>query len=76
MVVGRVAVRMKEITGVVQRSSSSTALGISERSARSAAHCSGCSASAASPPEIRLRVVSLPATSSWIRNMASSASLS
>ena len=28
------------------------------------------------PPEIRLRVVSLPATSSWIRNMASSASLS
>ena len=36
----------------------------------------GCSERATRPPEIRLRVVSLPATSSWMRNMASSASLS
>ncbi len=35
---GVVAVRMKEITGVVQRNSSSTALGISARSSRRATH--------------------------------------
>ena len=51
---------MNEITGVVQRRSSSTAEGISDRSARRAAHWSGRSARATRPPEIRFRVVSLP----------------
>ena len=70
-----VAVRMKEMTAVVQRRISSTALGTSDRSATRRSHWSGFSARATSPPEMVLRVVSLPATSSWLRNIASSSSV-
>ena len=51
------------VTGLVQRSISSTAPGISDGSSTSCAHWSGCSISASVPSAIRLRVVSLPATS-------------
>ena len=63
------------MTAVVHRRISSTALFTSDRSATRRSHWSGFSARATSPPEIVLRVVSLPATSSWLRNMASSSSV-
>ena len=46
--VSSTAVRMNDVTGVVQRSTSSTAVGSSEGSAASRSSCSGCSASATS----------------------------
>ena len=67
--VSATAVRRNEVTGVVQRRTSSTAVGISAGSAASRSSWSGCSARATSAPEMAFRVVSLPATRSWIRNM-------
>ena len=66
--------RRKFITGVTNRSISSTADGRSDRSLRSSSHCSGWSKNAAMPPEIRFRVVSLPATVSRRKNNSSSSS--
>ena len=74
--VSLVTVRRKYMTGVTQRSISSTAVPISDGSAISFCRCSGCSISASMPPEIRLRVVSLPATASRRKNASNSVSVS
>jgi len=52
------------MTGVVQRTISSTAESISDGARLSFASSDGFSISARSPPEVALRVVSLPATTS------------
>ena len=62
-----VAVRWKRFTGVTQRSISSTAVGSRAGSACRRARSSGCSMRASRPPEIRFRVVSLPATRSSMK---------
>ena len=70
-----VTVRRKWMTGVAQRTISSTAA--AARPSKSSIHqarCSGCSLSASSPWEMALRVVSLPATASNTKNEPSSAS--
>ena len=67
---------MNATTGVVQRSHSSTHVGMRVRSSTRRAICAGSLASAHSPPEIMLRVVSLPATRSWLKNISSSSSVS
>ncbi len=64
--------RRKFITGVTNRSISSTASGSSDRSLRSSSHWSGCSKNVAMAPEIRFRVVSLPATVNSRKNSSSS----
>ena len=66
--------RRKFITGVTKRSISSTADGRSERSLRSSSHWSGWSKKAAMAPEMRFRVVSLPATVNSRKNSSSSKS--
>ena len=63
------AVRMKLCTGVNQRSISSTAFGSRLGSASRRRRCSGLRISSSEPPEIRLRVVSLPAASSVMQNI-------
>ena len=60
---------MKLCTGVHQRSISSIAFGSRQGSASSRSRCSGLRASSSEPPEIRLRVVSLPAASSVMQNI-------
>ena len=71
--VSRVAVRRKWITGVAQRTISSTAVGATRsKSASHSARCSGCSLNAFMPWLIALRVVSLPATTSRTKNEPSS----
>ncbi len=70
-----VAVRAMCVTGVVQRSISSTAPGINEGSSTSLRHSSGWSISASVPSAIRLRVVSLPATSSRKAKLSRSSSV-
>ena len=64
------------MTGVTQRSISSTAAGINDESARRRSRWSGCSRRASIPPEIRLRVVSLPATDNSTKNALNSGSVS
>ena len=64
------------VTGLVNRSISSTALGSSDGSTRSSANWSGWSSSAKVPSAMRLRVVSLPATRSRNEKLSRSASLS
>ena len=59
-----VAVRLNDMTGVAHRSISSMPVGSSDGSSSSRCRWSGCSMSACMPWEIRLRVVSLPATES------------
>ncbi len=71
----QVAVRLKQFTGVTQRSISSTPEGMRDGSASRRARCSGCSMSASMPPEMRFRVVSLPATVSMRKKLSNSASL-
>ena len=64
-----VAVRRFDGDGVVQRSTSSIAVPMRSGSPRNAASWSGCSTSACTPPAIALRVVSLPAANSRLKNM-------
>ena len=71
-----VAARAMCVTGLVQRSISSTAPGISVGSSTSLWHSSGCSMSANVPSAIRFRVVSLPATSSRKAKFSRSSSVS
>ena len=66
------ATRGSICTGLSSRSASSTRFGISERSAATAAICSGCSSSNNMPAAIILVVVSLPATSSCSITLSSS----
>ncbi len=61
------AVRRMWASGVCQRMISGTMFGIKDRSAFSLAYCAGYWLSASTPPEIELRVVSLPPTISSIR---------
>src|SRR5437773_428271 len=72
----RVAVRRKYMTGETQRSISSTAVGMRDGSASSRRRSSGCCIRASMPPEIRLRVVSLPATASSRKKESNSTSVS
>mgnify|MGYP003694131077 CR=1 FL=1 len=67
-----VAVRQNWITGVVQRTISSTAGSTSAAFACSRFHSPGFSMNASMPPVIALRVVSLPATTSRNRYESSS----
>ena len=62
-----VAVRRLEGDGVVQRSTSSTAVVMRPGSRRNAASSSGFSRSAARPAAMALRVVSLPAANSKLK---------
>src|SRR5438034_1399917 len=72
----RVAVRRKYMTGETQRSISSTAVGMRDGSASSRRRSAGCCIRASMPPEIRLRVVSLPATASSRKKESNSTSVS
>ena len=71
-----VAARAMWVTGLHQRSISSTAPGISVGSSTSLSHSSGCSMSAKVPRAIRFRVVSLPATSNRNAKFSRSSSVS
>ena len=73
--VSTMAVRRKFITGVTKRSISSTADGRRLRSSSNLCHCSGFWKKACMAPDMRLRVVSLPATVSRRKNSSSSMSL-
>ena len=76
-VVSAVAVRRMKMTGEAQRTISSTAVGATaSKSAAQMARWSGCSVKAHRPWLMALRVVSLPATTSRMKNEASSASVS
>ena len=66
--------RRKFITGVTNRSISSTADGSSDRSLRNSSHWSGWSKKATMAPEIRFRVVSFPATVRSRKNNSNSRS--
>ncbi|SKX88609.1 Uncharacterised protein [Mycobacteroides abscessus subsp. abscessus] len=70
--VSRLAVRWKQLTGVAQRTISSTA--VAGRSFLNNSHWSGCSRKAFMPWLIALRVVSLPATVSRMKKNPNSAS--
>ena len=70
----QVAVRRLYTEGVVQRTISSTAVGMRDRSARRASNCSGDFESSQMPVAIALRVVSAPAVNSRLQNMATSVS--
>ena len=63
-------------TGLFHRSISSTATGMRDGSSTSSRRCSGCSISASVPSAIRLRVVSLPATSNRNAKLSRSSSVS
>ena len=66
-----------KITGEAQRTISSTAVGVTpSRSASQTARCSGCSVSRCRPQLMALRVVSLPATTSRMKKLASSSGVS
>jgi hypothetical protein len=68
----RVAVRRLYVVDDAHRSTSSVALGRSERSASRAAQSAGRSDRAWAPTAIELRVVSEPAASSRLKNICSS----
>ena len=70
------AVRRMYITGDAHRSISSTGVEQSDGSSRSSSRWSGFSISASIPCEMRLRVVSLPATASSSKNRSNSMSVS
>ena len=74
--VSRVAVRMNARIGLPKRSISSTARGSSVGSATRRSISAGLRASASAPCDSRLRVVSLPATSSVMQNISRSNSSS
>ena len=70
--VSSVAVREKLMTGLTKRQISSAMVANDSGSSRSRRHWSGNRLNAHMPPEMALRVVSLPATSRITRNMVSS----
>ena len=71
-----VAMRVKWMMGLTQRSISSTASDISSGRSRSFSHSPRCSEKASRPPLIALRVVSLPASTISSQYMRSCSSVS